>query len=721
MKNINKLTLGIFLLLVLSLTSFRSTKCVYNDYQSVDKRIIKLVTDFENEINYQIDLFSLPGESETNIKLQILSSKARVKEITTELNEIAKIIGSDQYKNPYQYVSTSILRGYHHELIKTYAQKDRDNELIEDLLVPIESALKINGCLPNIKKADATISDLLQKRFDLVEELNRLASLESRHLIDASPLIIETKEKITNIYNEIIEIDRQLRITENNLPKIRELFTNKTRNDRIETLKYGKQKTEQKICLQRNYNLFENSHLATIIKYLKAEQDWLEEKHIEPFNPRGPPIDIEELYSKLDAGNIEAKKKEAYKQEIKRLESKFKAAYFSDPRSQPQISAIYEAKASDFSNEYSYLTFLAKNYYQILPYDPVEAETYKTELSVTLEYCGNDAENPPIEQLLGDQIQYYKELIPIYDQSINAREKQLVKLGDHAPISLKKEIKDLKEGREMLINAKNSTILKIKNGGSGRISIELKRTISDFPKEFSEQYCLKYLNEQRKALERMKAWGYEYPSLELNLNRIKNVIKINTVAKTYEAFYEYSKVREYTNIFKHVLNNPENYEFIANDNFNTRDPDILSSYFNSNETYFAVKFDEAGKILDKIDDKSFISEDLINKIKSAKQSFPESTNETKAHKAKQPWRLDQDIDKIKGNCEAKSPGGIWLTPDGIILQPYPTELPYTITKNYEKCNDNEIMFITDNEYIICLPYPKVPVGYNCWLNNLQPW
>lgn len=654
-------------------------------------------------------------------------SEGRMSAWMMELNQLAEKgkLGGNKLASPFSLVSDWELRSYHHSLLKAYAANNGFpstkaipvKESFESILSKIETELQSRQLLvksnPN---AVAVPYEKVALRFKLVEELNRLAQQEALHLVDNSPMLLDDREKIIELVKRIRGIDRQFGIEDNKLPVARTLLTESTMNFRFEILEHGLKQLETKNHLTRHYDYDIDLRLKIIGEELSIQKQWVyvQKRHAVIANgisTRGPPTDIppsenfqDEIFPKspkpnggnggltlqslLDDSQVEktAKaSKKAYQTATRRMAERFQALNLDIPAWEQARSSNYRLISLNNGGTGigPYFKHLSGTYAINLFMNPAEAELNKAEFEIAVVKLTKEAgvtEDVKITDFLISNRSLLNHVEEGLISGIQLREERIAKgKGIYEPW-LQNEVVNLQNTLENIRISKKdaearmtiSDPLKWK-GSFDRPPPPVEKLFQLDPQTFqkiisNEEFAKLVCQNQIMALEKVRAiYGMDAPpSIGARQENLKAVLTTNEAASALFVFRDYAKymndVRaldswiagsEYSDKFKMVVNELLNGE-------------IDYEKVKENESALRLKLDKLSKDISNPRYKSKVSDRIHYDINNAREVLPMSNKAPSKVEVKN-WRPSQDLVELNETSLTKSPGGIWLSPEGLVF------------------------------------------------------
>ena len=721
----------------------------------------------------------------------IAVSEGQIKARLTELNLLAEIckLGGNKLSSPFSLVSDWQLKDYHHRLLKTYALNNGfANEAAlpvrnyyESFLAQLETELISRQILPTINlKRSPGLEEKLTQRLTMVEELNRLARQEAYLLVDYSPLLIDNRASIAQKVREIRHLDRKMGIPEKKLPVALELLDEYTMKSRLETMEHGARQLKIKNNLTRHYAIYSEIHLAVVEESIEKEKKWLYTQKRQAvvangISARGPPDTEPPLYFTDDifpkspgsgpgsltlqtflddAGKekISIAGQKAYEKTIRQMRERFQAYNLNLPNWHDVKSVRYRPPNfdSEVNKVESYLKRFSANYFLTLPSDPAEAALNRAAFETAIEKLATGAGIEPQKVKIADFIVNDRALSIAAEEGlvngIQAWEKALAEgKGVYHPW-LQGELENMKAQLESLRKAmpESETRLPIdepwkKKGGFDRpppLVEELCRmNIARFEEITTNEAFVKTIYEaQEQALKKIGAtYGIHAPaSIGARLNHINSLKTTNQVANKLQTFREYAK---YVNYIK-ALDSYKGGSEYSNDFART-----VNAIFDSGFDYEGIKakesslradFDGLSKNLSR--NKTKLPDRIRGDIENAREVLPKSKNKGISPDIEL-WRPNQDLEKLKSMTQAKDPGGIWLSPEGLVFNKIKMPelewkiLPKEASCYYEPLDEisyeenpyySEEWLLNDHEKI-CFLKSKIQIPLHHWLKQYGSW
>jgi hypothetical protein len=571
--------------------------------------------------------------------------------------------------------------------------------------------------------------------------------------------------QLADLTEQIQAIDKSLGISIDQLPTTRDLLKEKTVLARIEILEFGLKNLQAKYHITRHYDGVLELYLEKIEEQLSQEKEWLyrQKNHqivIQGLKTRGPPGDNPPLkfedvpFSKPPSGggspgdltldrflneakiaSLEQKKQQAFEKLTLRELKRFLAYNLEAPKWQgfgaPRLKPSLSVPTND---PHKILAHLAERYFAFLTTDPAETAMNKAEYETTLKYFTNNLENPknldPLAFLENDN-EKLADLERSLKSGIQAREKRTADLGIYAEPWLEIETNDLKVHLDAVKKARQRLAAKpvVEHSQAGNLPppVVFQNDIENFDIQF-ESYHLDVLEAQKKGLQKVSAiYGVDAPaSVGARMAQINSTMTVNEICNTLQNYNEYSKDAAYVRYWENLIDKFKTAE--TNDGFFQRliediGVDAFSETKNQERAIF-TSLDNALSLMRNSATKTAIPEILYENARKAHNSVSMGVKVNYVTKD-QRWRPNQSLKKMQGMTRLKEPGGIWLSPQGIELNPNNAlDFQWVYVESDEGCPENHTEWILDPEdpEKICFPITSSKSStVQHWVNNLQPW
>jgi hypothetical protein len=708
------------------------------------------------------------------ISQAVLASK--IEEVNT-LGKLTKTPGDDLH-SPYQIFSDWQLRQYHFSIQEIYAlnkgfvQSDQSSlkKIYDGVSAEIEHELNKRGLY---QSGGRHTTPLLQKRFELISALNQLATKEAIHLVDNSPLIIETRGELIKYTQELINVEEKLgnRIAQidkggNSLFLTRQYLTESTILERLKILNDGLRNVQSKHKIVFHYDGVIQLHIDNLNAQIAQEKSYLyfEKNHqavLKGLKIRGPPDDpgprrfnetpyprppagsggpgditLDNFLSESEFYKIEKKSQKTLKRAIEREYSKFKTLNLEKPEWQQVDKYRRKLSFSERSiNTFNYLKFLSSRYYQNLTIDPAEAAICKANFEGAIDHIpsGNVNKPSPINFIENDPILLAR-LEKALSNAIDYKSTRITKLGDYAPPWLEQEVKDLRKERNKIQEARAKINKNLKAGITPtRPPPILKNWLWRAPKyitsEFqNESFQLELLKKERSELQKVKTkYGLSAPpSIGTRTAQIDNLILGNEMCKTLKAFQDYSKDAAYIKLWENILANRKEGGLGSE----------LAPLISKKESLQEIKkteqiiksgLDNAVKYQQRIITQMSLPIELVSEVSKARRTLKGQRKSAESLKNNR-YRANQDLQKIKTMTKTnmKDPGGIWLSPNNIKIPP--TSLFFGEDLWYYKEGFGGCLYgydswdvSTESDDIICIRKNHAGPPLNHWTKTITPW
>lgn len=717
---------------------------------------------------------------------RFITSKGKVILLQSQVNQLARLakLEGENLNHSVQVLSDRQLRVYHHQIQKVFAENQGFKnpphsplrEVFTELITETELELQKRGFFPLGKEQIPNLNELLTQRFSLVERLNRTARMEAIQFADRSPLLLESRSKGFLIISQIQDIDQKLGIAKDKLPHFRDLFTDETVEARISSMELAKRQSEMEYHTKRHYGAVAKIHSERLEDAIVAEKKW---KFIDvtyktirkglstrgppgpphttnfnsspippkPANPSGPAsLSLDEFMDKAKLNRINRKSQLAYDKFISKEIQRFEAYGFSKsnfPTAQQLTRPIsISPKGSPIA---TYLKNQALEYYNTIAYDPVKGALINAELEQAIVKIHKTGQAINKVTLLGNDLPAIKQVL---DDLHIAKKAMLKKSAVATPLERTyygKEIQlvnnAITELSEAKVRARNNLAKlitdPIRRGNSlfqrppPEVESWIRNNNGSLHELYNEAFYMEVLDRQQKALERQAAiYGQDLPAgAKQRLANIKHVKVLNETTRVLATYREFSSQA-------HLLKTIE-----TSQNWNTQAVDIqkilndpqkmaVLDDIKANQMGLRTKLADLDLTFQKSKVGSTLPKHFHQDIKQARKTMPKSMTSKKIRVDIQNWRPNQDFKKLGEMTSAKTPGGIWLTPNGRI-QIKKLKIPehnWLIISSQEKC-PTEMSHtkwpLTANQETsdqICYPLSDAANGNKLpWINSIETW
>ncbi len=704
----------------------------------------------------------LVGEAELQVKLfnsfssdysptynnrllnELLGSESRVASHLNKLN----IKAQQKIPNAFSVLSNGTLHGLWHELMfnKTGSIEFGENSALiakryKKTLSAIDKELASRGSFLRFNNKENR--GVIQRRFELVAQINESARLESLYLIDRSPEVVSEQLRIVQFYNEIKEIDLQLGVSEELLPKMRDLLTSDTMNERLKILQMGKKSVQVEHYMTREYFLTTGYHLEKIEAQEAQEKKWILQREIEAITRsngyRGPPysspdpifklppgisprsfqdidpdLTLDKFIDSEDVQNISSKDRKGlaklWKQRKKLLgalldNGTWSTAYFDIPKGTEKEFVFGTPE---------YLKARTQIYYESLSIDPVKAASLEAELTTIYKNIYPDQPLTGISAWLGDDPITTSKILEILDNGIRAREEISVKQGIHTPFHIKEEI-------NLLTNARKTV--------SGHLDMIVNRVAEGLPVtrpppiEFTEALFKRITQAQIENMKllRVRYGTFEPASIVYWLNKLNLHQEINTIANNLTRMQEMKPYRT----LLHTLNIAADGGMMSEQLSDKLETLYAIEDWPEFEAKLASLESELRHVIQKtsrLGARELLSADFYTQLEQGKNLSTQGSRPQVAKQDISKWRASPELTRFNELSGLKDPGGIWLTPDGEVPICETNSVQWTVeTSYYGQCwHEDAVRWQLDDEHFICFPKKDQPT-IDHWLKNVMIW
>ncbi|MFN0037811.1 MAG: hypothetical protein ACKVUS_22335 [Saprospiraceae bacterium] len=670
---------------------------------------------------------------------------AKMKEI--DLVSKAANISGEPLSSPQLLLSDWQLRSYHHQLLRAFALNEGFPEqdmvpfkiVYEDVLGAVEKELRERGMFPKSPKAIPDFQILSEQRFALVEEMQQSAKKEALLFADNSPLFLEEREHLFDLAEQIGEIDGKMGIKPDNLPRARDLLTEETVVFRLNVLDHGKKTLEEKCAATRDFADENLLRLSVIDEQVASERRWLyaQKNHQaidRGYTSRGPPgesgalgfeeppfpkmpspgdLTLDRFLDEAKAASIGQEKQAAFEKVVSRQLERCKAHNLQVPQWQSHARTSKLSRTTSIKTPESFLRFLATRRLETLSADHVASESYKVEFDCANQRLYED-EGRTMPSFLEDDPAKLAEIETNLKGAHEKTEKRVAALGDLASPGLRHEAEELKTALDEVHAARQNMVPKPRIV-DGNWPPRPPPAETDFPEGIrNEAYRRAVLIEQKRNLERAKArYGMDAPpSLDFRLNEINKILITNDMATSLGEYQKYANDASEVKILERLS------EFI---------PEFLPDVkeLKAKQAALFANFDDSFERLGTLPESS-VPPKVFEAAGNARKALVGGRKGAKVE-GSAIWRSTQDLEAVKSMELAKTPGGIWLSPEGFEIQPVvPLDLPWSSVAFDDYCpNEDDMEWIIDPEaeYVekICFPRTEKPVTTQHWLNQIKSW
>lgn len=194
-------------------------------------------------------------------------------------------------------------------------------------------------------------------------------------------------------------------------------------------------------------------------------------------------------------------------------------------------------------------------------------------------------------------------------------------------------------------------------------------------------------------------------SIEIRLKEIDKIRSTNEVATALQGYRQFTEMSSVVEVIKYL--DPES--------------EIVKTFETGRQTW-ATEFDNIFKKAS-FSGSSELPTDLYENAKNARNSLSIGK---KAAQSKLPSRPSQDLEKFKDMTVQKTPGGIWLSPEGFQIQPQGEfEFTWILVEDGEGCPIDQVYSAWPLDSLglktICFPENLTQPNTQHWLNQIRPW
>jgi len=665
-----------------------------------------------------------PGKAGKQALAILLQAEAKIKKAMLGLETVSKQFKyrGNKFGSQFQIISNVELKGMHHELMVYFEQFGKElnqprTKPLKNFLFNYQKQIQRELSQRNVfpKSFAKAKFPLLQQRHELIKKLNQLAIQEAQNLIDGSPLTISTREKMGITSTQINKLDQQLGITVENADMRQNLTLNSVER-RIEILQEGYKEVQKKHHIKRHLDLETGSQLKIIDENLANEKNYIFkiQKHEilkNAINIRGPSQDPpkcltclpkppnDKPLTPLDPG-LTQKARELGDQKLKNTLNKQYAlfkAYLSESFIQDGVKSEILPKDifSKNTNVGNYMRHKAKTYFEVINNDVKQAFLAKASFDFDRKAIGINKKLVPAQFLSNAE----KQLIANNLTNIKkALEKQKASQGITAPKWIDKAI--------ILINKELDNLKIPPPIDLPSLPQEILTRPPPPPNELGE---LARLEHQKRALQKSKAiLGVDVPPSMINKYQ-----EIKKVIKTHQSMNLLASADQYANnqaLMKFI-------EFLPKKRLEeNKQLKALVSKVNTQKKKLAQK---VGETLRK--SAKDLPQAVVKNLKGLQRTLP---------RLKQPIKVDelipipsQDFKKLTTMTKAKTPGGIWLTPE-VLLKVKNNKLyeeSWTEHKANYACKGHHEEWLLDEHTKICFTSKLKYNAQTYWISQLKPW
>jgi len=676
-------------------------------------------------INVDFEALNSPsqnsGYSEKLLKAYI-HTKAKVNRLLEESNRVAKYAkwGSEKIGSSYETLTDRQIRLLHYHLSQVYAENnglegwEKIKESVNAEFKLAEQELQRRALFPATLVDKPNLGELLSRRTMLIDQINLHARQQAEQFVDNRATQFESVRNAQDKLLQIHEIDRSLGIAEDKLPSLRDLFSDFTVKQRILTLELAANKLDKDIAIKRHYALEALLLKDRILTAAEAEKKWyakvkLHEAAMRTNPPRGPPFELppfpnapkpdgsvpdipmDFFLDESRIGKINKKSRDAFEKTITREIDRFKA-FNLDAAEIINLGTKSSGTQKPVAiNDYaSYITALQHEYYKTLSIDPVRAELARVEYDEAIKYFSSGKKpfrnTSFLENNPGALNQYLKDVRIVR----NAKAKKITAQGDYAPPwskieleQLDRAISDLEKASERAKQrfSSNTRLEQLSNSGDifSRPPPDIEAWITEndarLYKLDHEEFYLRVKREQQKTLEkqRVRYGGDVPPSVEKRLVANKSDQAVNEMSKILgvqrELAPHLSKIKAIDNSFGRNYASSEALQYASKYLEEGSSPRRIYDDIKLKQVALQNKIVDLHANLQNEKIRASIPDHLYKDYSDAKKAMPRSTTLRKNIDVDVAnWRPNQDFAKLKAMKFNKDPGGIWLTPEGFVVE-----------------------------------------------------
>lgn len=700
---------------------------------------IRAETDYQlSQIEIIVDQegFETPSDHSNKAWQETAVSRARVESKLSELSYINNkgSFAGEEIVSFSQFFSTADLRDIQHRLyrsttkltaIPNYSELG-SFRLIQDLLVEVNIELKDRGVYNDGDSYQSQeFTQLRQRRFELIDRLNKLAIEDAILLSDNSLELPNLRRELAEVEAEIRDIDRIFNIEEDLLPTRRNLLLAETQQERLAIFNYSKQSVEAQYNIKRHYATYEESLIVNLEAYIANEERHIINRQKEATlwsnGLRGPPsspkdfpsldfdvspkppspikpnnagigLSFDDFLTPKDLEKLQKKSAKEAQKVFERFNQRYIAGLSLDQTgiSWKRFNPYKSNTVPSLNSEKGYWRGLTSQFYQKLSTDPGSAIRFGAELDVALADFPEMRDNPA--KLLGNNINAYDQLADDIQKGINSRVERMALMKDFAPTYLQDELNELKAAKENILGAKKEA--------KARISSGLAANPPPIP-EHTEDFHLKYILESKRRLNsKIASYGFETPGgITYQWNKLNQVLNTHEAAIAIGNFQKISNNRTEIQLLQYLADK----ELLP--------LDVYEDFWESKlaEEQASSRLMQAIENSRKTNPEAAVSARLKNKLAAANELLSKA-NSPKQLPSPAEYRIKQTGPKVGQINNAKAPGGIWLTPEKMTIaqcEIQAIELVGKIRADKECPIDHSTWKLNDQQ-IICFPLTSQP-------------
>lgn len=665
--------------------------------------------------------------------------------ITQKLDELNMVSDKAKFKgkklfNPFGFLSDAELKSHHHSLLE-YIELHQNiseteglktlNGFVKQKLSFAEHELKRRNLYPS--EIGNNNVKLLSEKYLLEKEFNRKAIIEAHSLADGSALTFRYREDLNRISERINQINEEFNVLK--VDKLRNHLTIETIQRRIEILENGFKDIEKKHHIKRHFDTETKAHLSIINENLIAEKKhlYIIKKH-EAINnsivTRGPPQQpFSDLYSdkigpdlsprgdgnglalgdyltEKDCKDIKNKTIAERGKDVKKQYEKFKALLpsksysdFEDISKRPQGKNIFFLKKPITSQDI--LRHHALRFYELIGNDLQKGVLAAEEFKIASKQLGFSTKDMVPHEFINsnEKSRFTNQLTNVQNFLKNHK----TRLGTYAPSWVETTQKIINNEIE---NLKSPTVKEL--GGLVNRPPPLSSEVSELAK----------LKELGKACETVSAiFGVDTaPSISLTKKNIDKIIEINNISNVVSDVQEYKFLNS---LIKTIRTLPPDAEFSTEIN------DLISY-----EKELSTRVNQILVSANKPEIQNSIPKPILANLKNVEKSLPKPTK-TSLNTSKTRLYTNQSVEKLMFMTAAKSPGGIWLTPDYMPTScndKFYTDFErdeqlysWDEIETYEICPLDTQEWEIDETTKICFSTQSESQQDSHWITQLKPW
>lgn len=543
-------------------------------------------------------------------------------------------------------------------------------------------------------------AESLARRFELVETVNRTARAEARHLADKSPLLIEDRARMHAAWLEIVEIDQEVMGRHAPRVALRDLLTPETLDLRLEVLRDAEQALEARSHLVHHLDVEVEVHRIAVEKQLAVDEAAVAQRRkgsrpVQRAAGDVPPLDGREWtrWKEREVRQFHKALVVEYQEwrATARWDHRWRPPDPNDLGGAPSSGPRPKPDGPGGTPQW-----LASQYYEHLPVDPVEAATYRGRLDTWVAEIGRldpraiAPDLPPAELLRDDPITVERALGRLL-RSVDALEADLARKGSAAATSERMTLDAQRQAIAELASVREQQVARVRSGEGARPP-PWEPVLDHHRGHFeTEGFAARELTGTTDALERLSATlGPERPpTLDGRLDDLRRSAEVADVAEALGRYDGYAVARS---------------------------KGAAGSEIEHLESALAGDLRNARVRLARLDFDAEVLGQASTRLEDALRTLPVDSVTARGR-----WYLaPQDLSQVRKFNATRSPGGVWLTPDGALFQfPQVERATTCFTETQARCPAG-FATVDDGDQRLCHPpVPSPSRGH--WLLELAPW